>query len=120
MARVFLGLALGGLAGWNEGRAADQIVMGIIGVITSLPLLVSSMILIYALDIRRGLPVFIIALSIVGWTEIAQYTRSEFLVLKKMPYIEGAEAAGLPAMAKAVRHVLPNVLPQLLVIPSYW
>jgi len=116
MARVFLGLALGGLAGWNEGRAADQIVMGIIGVITSLPLLVSSMILIYALDIRRGLPVFIIALSIMGWTEIAQYTRSEFLVLKKMPYIEGAEAVGLPALAKAVRHVLPNVLPQLLVI----
>ncbi|MGB2897230.1 MAG: ABC transporter permease subunit [Anaerolineales bacterium] len=116
MARVFLGLALGGLAGWNEGRAADQIVMGIIGVITSLPLLVSSMILIYALDIRRGLPVFIVALSIVGWTEIAQYSRSEFLVLKKMPYIEGAESAGLPALATAVRHVLPNVLPQLLVI----
>ena len=116
MARVFLGLALGGLAGWNEGRAVDQVVMGIIGVITSLPLLVSSMILIYALDIRRGLPVFIVALSIVGWTEIAQYTRSEFLVLKKMPYIEGAESAGLPALATAVRHVLPNVLPQLLVI----
>ncbi|HUS84251.1 MAG TPA: ABC transporter permease subunit [Anaerolineales bacterium] len=116
MARVILGLALGGLAGWNEGRAADQIVMGIIGVITSLPLLVSSMILIFALDIRGGLPVFIVALSIIGWTEIAQYTRSEFLVLKKMPYIEGAESVGLPALATAVRHVLPNVLPQLLVI----
>jgi peptide/nickel transport system permease protein len=116
MTRVFLGLALGGLAGWNEGRAADQVVMGVIGVITSLPLLVSSMILIYALDIHRGLPVFIVALSIVGWTEIAQYTRSEFLVLKKMPYIEGAESVGLPALATAVRHVLPNVLPQLLVI----
>jgi peptide/nickel transport system permease protein len=116
MVRVILGLILGGLAGWNEGRASDRFVMGTIGVITSVPILISSMILIYALDIRRGLPVFIVALSTIGWTEIAQYIRSEFLVLRKMPYVEGARAVGLNGLAIAVRHVLPNVLPQLLVI----
>jgi ABC-type dipeptide/oligopeptide/nickel transport system permease subunit len=116
MVRVLLGLFLGGIAGWNEGRPSDQIVMGLIGVTTSVPTLISSMILIYALDIRRGLPVFIVALSAIGWTEIAQYIRSEFLVLRKAPYIEGARATGLDGLAIAVRHVLPNVLPQLLVI----
>ena len=116
MVRVFLGLALGGLAGWNEGKAADQIVMGAIGVINSVPMLISGMLLIYALDIRRGLPVFIVALSAIGWTEIAQYIRSEFLVLRKMSYIEGARAAGLTELAIAVRHIVPNILPQLLVI----
>ncbi len=79
-------------------------------------MLIISMILIFALDIRRGLPVFIVALSFIGWAEIAQYIRSEFLVLRKAPYIEGARAGGLTGLAIAVRHVLPNVLPQLLVI----
>jgi peptide/nickel transport system permease protein len=118
MARVGLGLTLGGIAGWNEGKRSDQAIMGAIGVITSLPTLISSIVLIYALDIRKGLPVFILALSAVGWTEIAQYVRGEFLVLRKRPFIEGARAVGLRGFAVAVRHVLPNILPQLLVIAS--
>jgi len=116
MVRVILGLTLGGIAGWNEGQTSDQLIMGLIVVITSVPMLISSMVLIYALDIRKGLPVFIVALSLIGWAEIAQYIRSEFLVLRKMPYIEGARSVGLSGLAIAVRHVLPNVLPQLLVI----
>lgn len=118
MARVGLGLSLGGIAGWNEGRTSDKVIMGAIGVITSLPILVSSIVLIYALGIRKGLPVFILALSAVGWTEIAQYVRSEFLVLRQKPFIEGARAVGLGGLGVAVRHVLPNILPQLLVIAS--
>ncbi len=116
MTRLIIGTFLGGLAGWRPGSLADRVVMGAIGVITSVPLLVSSMILIYALDIRRGLSVFIVALSVIGWTEIAQYIRSEFLVLREAPYIEGARAVGLRGGGVAVRHILPNVLPQLLII----
>ena len=116
MVRLILGTILGGYAGWNEGKPIDRVIMGFIGVITSVPMLFSSMILIYALDIRKGLPVFIIALSVIGWTEIAQYIRSEFLVLRKMPFIEGAKSVGSRGMATAVRHVIPNILPQLLVI----
>ncbi len=116
MARVLLGLGLGSIAGWNEGKQADRFIMGMSGVITAVPTLISGMILIYALDIRRGLPVFIIALTLIGWTEIAQYIRSEFLIIRKMPYIEGARAAGSNSLGIAIRHALPNLLPQLLVI----
>jgi ABC-type dipeptide/oligopeptide/nickel transport system permease subunit len=116
MVRILFGLGLGAFAGWNAGSTADQIIMGLIGVVTSVPMLISSMLLIYALDIRRGLPVFIVALAAIGWTEIAQYIRSEFLVLKKKPFIEGARSLGLTGFAISIRHVLPNILPQLLVI----
>ncbi len=116
MVRLILGLTLGGYAGWNEGKTSDKLIMSLVGVINSIPMLISSMIIIFALDIRRGLPVFIIALSVIGWTEIAQYIRSEFLVLRKMPYIEGAHSLGARGLHIAVRHVLPNILPQLLVI----
>ena len=116
MVRIIFGLLLGAYAGWNEGGLADQFIMGLIGIILSIPALISSMILIFSLDIRRGLPVFIASLSVIGWTEIAQYIRSEFIVLRKMPFIESARAVGTPPFAIAIRHVLPNLLPQILVI----
>ncbi len=116
MARVLLGVALGAIAGWNEGKSSDTFIMGLIGILSALPLLAFSMILIYALDIRRGLPVFIVALSVIGWTEIAQYTRGEFLALRQRSFIEGARGTGQSELQIGVRHVLPNILPQLLVI----
>lgn len=116
MVRLILGMILGGYAGWNEGQPSDRIIMGAIGVTTSIPMLVSSMILIFALDIRKGLPVFIIALAVIGWTETAQFIRSEFIVLRKMPFIESARSIGSRGWAVAVRHILPNILPQVLMI----
>jgi len=116
MVRLILGLILGAISGWNEGKGIDRLVMGTVGVISSVPMLISSMILIYALDIRQGLVVFIVAMSLIGWTEIAQYTRSEFMLLRKSPYLEGARSLGATPFSIVVRHVLPNVLPQLLII----
>ncbi len=116
MARIILGVLFGAYAGWNEGSLGDRSIMGAIGVIAAVPALIIGMILIYALDIRRGLPVFIVALTVIGWTEIAQYIRGEFLVLRKRSFIEGARSAGATNVAIAVRHVLPNLLPTLLVI----
>ncbi|MGD1997053.1 MAG: hypothetical protein PVH62_09805, partial [Anaerolineae bacterium] len=62
MARLVLGVALGAVAGWNEGRLVDQVVMGAVQILASLPMLLVVVLLIFALDIRRGLPVFIAAL----------------------------------------------------------
>jgi ABC-type dipeptide/oligopeptide/nickel transport system permease subunit len=116
MARLLLGVALGGLAGWNEGRLVDQIVMGTIQMLISLPMLLVAMILIFALDIRRGLPVFIVALCAVGWGEIAQYTRAEFIHIKQEPFLDSGRVVGLNSLELAIRHILPNVLPALIVI----
>jgi len=116
MVRVLLGVGLGAIAGWNEGLLSDKFITGLISAISAVPLLISSMILVYALDIRRGLPVFIVALSALGWTEIAQYIRAEFLLLKRKPFIEGARAVGTQDVAIAVRHIIPNILPQILIL----
>jgi ABC-type dipeptide/oligopeptide/nickel transport system permease subunit len=116
MARLMVGLVLGGWAGWNEGQLIDRLVMGAIQMLISVPMLLLAAILILALDIRRGLTVFIIALCAIGWGEIAQYVRAEFIQIKEQPYVESARAIGLNALELAVRHVLPNVLPALVVI----
>jgi peptide/nickel transport system permease protein len=116
MARVLLGAALGMLAGWNEGGLLDRAVMGLVELTTALPALLTGMILILALGIQRGIGVFIVALCFVGWAEIAQFIRSEFMVIRRKPFIEGARSVGLDGLGIAVRHILPNILPSLVII----
>ncbi len=114
--RVLLGLILGGISGWHEGSRFDRIVLRSSGVISSIPLLLSAMLMILALDIHKGVWVFVVSLSVLGWTEIAQIVRGEFIRIKEMLYIEAAEALGLTKLQIMIRHALPNVLSYLLSI----
>jgi ABC-type dipeptide/oligopeptide/nickel transport system permease subunit len=115
-ARVLLGWSLGAVAAWHEGALIDRLILSAIEFTSSLPMLLAGVMLILALDIRRGILVFMVALSLVGWGEIAQYVRAEFLVVRRRPFIEGARVIGLDGWGIAIRHVLPNVLPALTVL----
>ncbi len=114
--RVIIGAFMGSLAGWFAQSRFDRLAMSLISAVASVPALLSAMILVFALDIQNGLWVFIVALSVFGWTEVAQYIRSEILVIREMPYIEGARAVGLNNLQTIVRHALPNVLAQILIM----
>jgi len=114
--RVLLGLILGGISGWAEGSWFDRLIQRLSAVISSIPLLLSAMLMIMALDIQKGVWVFVVSLSVLGWTEIAQLVRGEFIRIKEMLYIEAAEALGMTRFQIAIRHALPNVLSYLLSI----
>jgi hypothetical protein len=72
--------------------------------------------LIYALGIRQGLWVFVVALCAIGWGEPLQFVRSQVMSIREKDYIEGAWATGLGDLQILVRHVLPNLLPSLVVL----
>jgi ABC-type dipeptide/oligopeptide/nickel transport system permease subunit len=114
--RILLGLILGGIAGWTEGSWFDRLIQRMSAVISSIPLLLSAMLMIMALDIQKGVWVFVVSLSVLGWTEIAQLVRSEFIRIRGMLYIEAAEALGMTRLQIVIRHALPNVLSYLLSI----
>jgi len=116
LVRVVIGFIFGSIAGWKADGRTDQAIMAVIGGIAAVPLLLSGLILILALDVRNGVIVFIIGLSVIGWTETAQYIRSETMLIRKKPYMEAAVATGLTEIQMIIRHGLPNLLPILLVI----
>lgn len=116
LVRVVIGVVFGSIAGWKADGRADRLIMAVIAGIAAVPLLLSGLILLLAMDVRNGVIVFIIALSIIGWTETAQYIRSETMLIRKKPYMEAAVATGLTELQMVVRHALPNLLPMLLVI----
>ncbi|MBU0490376.1 MAG: M20/M25/M40 family metallo-hydrolase [Chloroflexi bacterium] len=118
LARLVTGLLLGAIAGWYQDSRADRLIMSVGEFMSAFPVLILAIVLILLLDIRRGLPTFIIALGMVGWAEVAQYFRSEFIVIKEQPYIEGARVLGLSRLSTLFRHALPNVIPSLVALTA--
>ncbi len=118
LTRILLGAVLGVIAGWYEDTFIDRAINGSGTILGAVPILLSSIVLIYALDIHEGLWVFVVALSVLGWFETAQLVRGEVMRIKRTNYVEAAEAIGLTNLQVIVRHVLPNVLSYLIVITA--
>lgn len=115
-ARVLLGTLLGLIAGWWRGGWFDRLVTGAIGVWAAFPVTLFALILIQALGIQQGMWVFIVALCVVGWGEVAQYVRAQVISIKPLLYIEAARVVGVRTRHMLTRHVLPHLVIPLFVL----
>ncbi|HEY71957.1 MAG: hypothetical protein B6I35_10435 [Anaerolineaceae bacterium 4572_32.2] len=117
-ARLLLGLLLGALSGWWPGSLFDRMITGLTEFLAAIPGLVLAILLIFAVGIRKGQISFVVALSLVGWGEVAQIVRGYVLSMRNKLYILAARALGLAAPQVLSRHVLPNLLDTLLSLAS--
>ena len=120
-----IGLLAGSTAGYYGG-ITDAILMRIVDVFISIPglfvlILISSMVnnnkliansTFYKQNGWLVLPFVIAALS---WTGISRLIRGEFLSIKGRDYVEAARVLGVSDGRIIVRHILPNVLPIIIV-----
>jgi len=118
VARLLLGAFLGALAGWQKGGWFDRVVSGAVGVWAAFPVTLFAMLIIQALGIQQGMWVFIVAVCIVGWGEIAQFVRSQVIAIKPQLYIESAKSAGLRSDQIMTRHVIPNLMNGLVALAA--
>jgi len=116
LARLLLGSILGALSGWFSDSLLDRVIMGLTQVVAAFPALLMAMVLIYAFGIRQGLWVFAVALCLIGWGEAAQFVRGQVMHIREQDYVEGALATGLGDVQLLMRHVLPNLVPSLVVL----
>lgn len=114
LARTALGFLLGAVAGWRHDSWLDRLILGTAETIAAFPTLLLAMIFILALDIRRGFPPFLIALSLIGWGEMMQFVRGEVMSIRPKPFIESAIAVGAHPVRIVMRHVLPNLITALI------
>jgi len=70
--RLLLGLILGIVAGWWPGSFFDRAVAAVTELLAAIPGLILAMLIVLAIGVRRGQVAFIVALSLVGWGEVAQ------------------------------------------------
>lgn len=116
LARLVVGALLGALAGWWHRSTLDRLITGAVSAWAAFPVTLFAMIVIQALGIQEGMPVFVAALCIVGWGEIAQVVRAQVIAVKPQLYVEAARTLGARAVRILGQHVMPQLGPALLVM----
>lgn len=116
IARIIFGTLLGLISGWWSRSWIDRFIQGISSVWAAFPETIFALLIILALGIQKGRSVFIIALCLVGWSEITQLIRSQVISQKPDLYIEAASSIGSRARQILSRHVFPQLIPSILVL----
>lgn len=116
---TILGVLLGGLAGYF-GKWVDQIVMRIVDIFNCIPqwpilLIISSMLSANEVEDVAKLYIMMAMLTLLGWAGTARLVRGQILSLREQEFMTAADAIGLRTSRKIFRHLVPNVIPQLIV-----
>jgi ABC-type dipeptide/oligopeptide/nickel transport system permease subunit len=112
---LVLGTALGMVAGYFGGRL-DTLIMRGVDIMLAFPEVVFAILV--AAVLGPGVATVIVALSLVWWPGIARLARSLVLVQKQELYVDAAIVAGASPAEILRRHLLPNIIPPLLVRAS--
>ncbi|MGW5682118.1 ABC transporter permease [Nonomuraea sp. NPDC003754] len=109
---VLLGSAVGLLAGHYQGMIGKALmhVTDWFIALPSLPLAISL-----SAVLGQGAASITIAIAVTSWTATARLVRAQTLAVEARPFIERARVLGAGNAQVMLRHVLPNVLPLILV-----
>lgn len=110
-----LGTLLGVFAGALGGRA-DGALMRAIDVFLAFPGILLAIALVAVLG--PALRHVLLALVAIGWVGYARLARGQTLALAEQEFVLAARAAGVPTVRLVWRHLLPNVLPLMIVQAS--
>jgi len=118
---TILGVILGGIAGYFGGKV-DQLIMRIVDVFNCIPmlpiLLIASAVLDSLseyIDPSNRIYFLMIIITVFGWSGCARMVRGQILSLREQEFIVATEVMGLPTWRKIFKHLIPNVMPQLIV-----
>jgi len=107
-----IGILLGMAAGYG-GAAADSLLMRASDVVLSVPQVVPILLLDALL--QPGTQVLVLVVALTAWPPMARAVRARTLALRSLPFMEAARAGGAPLGRTLRRHLLPNLLDDILV-----
>jgi oligopeptide transport system permease protein len=122
LACLAIGASYGAIAGLAGGRADDLMMRGV-DALQSLPFVFLVIFLIGILGERRAElagyvdreTLFFLVIGAVSWLSTARLVRGQTLALSRAPFVEAARVAGAGRGRILLAHVLPNVLPIVVV-----
>lgn len=112
---LLIGVILGALAGFFGGYL-DKAIVWLINVFWSIPTLL--MVIAITLALGRGFWQVFIAVGLTMWVEVARVVRGQVLTLKEKSFIEAAHALGYGKTRIIWHHILPLLVPPLIVISA--
>lgn len=119
---MFIGVLLGGISGYY-GKWIDNLIMRVVDIFNCIPtlpimLILSSFMIAMKVPPQQKIYVLMLLLGILGWPYIARVVRGQILSLREQDFIIAVEATGIRPMRRIFKHLVPNVMPQLIVIAT--
>ena len=116
---TFIGVIIGGVSGYFGGWV-DTCLMRFVDLFNCIPFYPTVMIIGAVMDKMEVKPyprIFLLmaVLGILGWTGIARIVRGQILSLREQDFMVATEATGIKVSRRIFRHLVPNVMPLLIV-----
>ena len=111
-----IGVVIGSLSGYFGGRI-DQMLMRLVDILMAFPGILLA--IAFTAVLGPGLDHVILALCLIGWTGYARLVRGEILSLRERDFIQAARSLGCRPKRIILRHLLPNLLPPLLIQSTF-
>lgn len=116
---AIFGIIMGGISGYFGG-VIDNIIMRICDILMCLPgipilLILSTLLDAAEIDAKYRIYLLMIYLTLFSWPGVARLVRGQILSLREQEYMVAAEAMGYSTGRKIFKHLIPNVMPQLIV-----
>ncbi|MDO4572114.1 MAG: ABC transporter permease [Clostridia bacterium] len=116
---TILGVIMGGIAGYF-GRWVDTLIMRLVDIFYCIPtypilIIMGAFFDAIKMDPYERLMWLMVILGILGWAGIARLVRGQILSLREQEFMVAQEATGMKARRRIARHLVPNVMPQLIV-----
>jgi peptide/nickel transport system permease protein len=109
---VTIGVTLGAVSGYF-GRAVETLIMRFTDVMMSFPLIL--LLIALAVILQPNVAIIILVIAIGSWAGTARLIHGEVLSIKERDYIMAARSIGASDTAILWRHVLPQLLPSIIV-----
>jgi peptide/nickel transport system permease protein len=116
---IFIGIIIGGISGYFGGWV-DTGLMRFVDLFNSIPFY--PMVLIFGsvmdvLEVKPMARIFLLmtVLGLLGWTGVARIVRGQILSLREQDFMVATEATGIRTSRRIFRHLVPNVMPLLIV-----
>jgi len=111
-----VGVVIGSLSGYFGGWI-DQMLMRLVDILMAFPGILLA--IAFTAVLGPGLDHVILALCLIGWTGYARLVRGEILSLRERDFIQAARSLGCRPKRIILRHLLPNLLPPLLIQSTF-
>ena len=115
-----LGVILGGVSGYFGGWV-DNLIMRIVDIFNCIPstpliIILGAMMDAMQVDPKMRMLYLMLILGFLGWPGVARLVRGQILSLREQEFMTATEATGLSVSRRIFKHLVPNVIPQLIVI----
>jgi peptide/nickel transport system permease protein len=117
LAAMLIGSVIGMIAGYYRGKV-DLVIMQVNDTLLAFPSLILGLIIVAMLG--PSIPNLIIAIALTAIPPFARIARAPTIAMKEREFVEAARSLGFSDVRILVLHILPNILPEILVMGSLW